>query len=103
MDEFISFKAHMKLIASNKAFEAYEDLFHLIVESFNFYDIYCAINYENNEDNIYKLTYDKMDKNDLKLSLEEFMNKHLPAPESFDRYIGKLSQEMRNDLGSNLK
>ncbi len=103
IDEFISFKAHMKLIASNKTFEAYEELFHLIVEPFNFYDIYCAINYEKNEDNIDKSTYDKMDKNDLELTPDEFMEKHLPDSQSFDRCIGKLFQEMRNDLGSNLK
>lgn len=102
-DKFFSYKARMKLLASKKTFSVYEQLFSIVAESTNAFDIYCG--YQNGEDGSYfdQEDFAKLDKKDLQLSCEEFQQKHLPDRKEIDPYIQALYQEMRNDLGSNLK
>lgn len=76
-DKFFSYKARIKLLASKKTFSVYEQLFSIVAEPTNAFDIYCGS--QNGEDSSYfdQEDFAKLDKKDLQLSCEELQQKHL--------------------------
>ncbi len=103
MDEFISYKADMKLLASSETFKAYIALFDVVIEPYNFADIYTG--YKNGEDtsDFNPEIFSKLKKEDLDLEPEEFADKFMPDRDKICRLIQNLYQKMREDLGSNIK
>ncbi len=102
-DEFMSFKAKMKLLASKKTFKEYERLFIFMTDSVNALDIYDGIKCEENPSTFCQEALAKIDQSDFKLARDEFVNKYLPDRDITQRYVENLYKAMRIDLGSNLK
>ena len=102
MTDFISLKANMKLLSSKQTFEAYGKVFDLVIGAYNAIDIYNG--YKNNEDisKFSKEDYAKV-KGDMSLSESEYLEKYMPDRDKLIKLIDDLYEEMRNDLGSNMK
>lgn len=103
MNEFLSYKARMKLLSSKKTFAAYQKLFELAIEPYNAFDIYDGYQKGEEMSNFDQKNFDKLDKKDFDLSEEKFLQKYLPDRKEIEKCILALYQGMRTDLGSNIK
>ena len=106
MEKFIACKATMKLLASDATFQAYANLFNLVIVPHNAYDIYDGKHQSKRKQRYYY--YDpedlaKIPEEDLKLPVEDFQKKYMPDKKEIDACVQALYEAMRNDLGSNLK
>ncbi len=103
MDDFMSYKAEMKLFSSRKTFQKYVNLFELVMKPFNFYDIYIGFQKGEDPTTFYANTYSCMDKEDFQLSAYDFQDKYVPDRKQLSESMQCLYESMRCDLGSNIK
>lgn len=99
---FISQKAKMKLLASQKTFQAYSVIFQMVIDAYNAYDIYCGY-HQNEERSCFDDESYMRVKANLTLPEMEFKKYYLPDRNMVKEKIQNLYMQMRNDLGSNVK
>ncbi len=94
MKEFIDSKSTMKLLASKKTHKEYNKLFQYLIHSYN---QYCEFynQYEDSDKRISKKEFEEKN--------NEYIKEHQLDRDYLDILVSNLYQEMRNDLGSNMK
>ncbi len=102
MQAFISQKAKMKLLASQKTFRAYSVIFQMVIDAYNAYDIYCGYHQNEKRSCFDDEDYRRVEAN-LALSEMDFKKYYLPDRNMITEKIQDLYMQMRNDLGSNVK
>ena len=93
MDEFIDTKSKMKLLASTKTYGEYTQLFEYLIKNYN---KYC--DYYNSKEKDKSINSKRF--NDL---MNQYIEKHQLDRDYLQDLVSNLYQEMRNDLGSNMK
>lgn len=94
MEKFIDSKSTMKLLASRRTHEEYSKLFNYLIDNYN---QYCEFynQYENSDKKISKKEFED--------KINEYIEEHQLDRDCLDTLVSNLYQEMRNDLGSNMK
>ena len=115
INELLKLKPKMKLLASKGTVGKFKDFFEFVVQK---YDEYNAFRDENDPRVSPKYFHTYIDENGIEQEewhgtefeissyesdAEAFRTKNLPAKEEFSNHITALYEQMREDLGSNLK
>ena len=93
MENFIDTKSEMKLLASDKTFEQYEKLFRYMTDNYNKYCVYY--NLKEADTSINSKKFEEL--------MHEYMDKNPLNRDYLQELVLNLYQEMRKDLGSNIK
>lgn len=115
INNFLEYKAQVKLLASNRTFVAYKNLFDLVIKPYNIYDRYCTDHDPRSDPSLSECKRDPNGKefeishikeSDIEVfefGLEKVKEENLPSRDDIEKCILDLYQEMRTDLGSNIK
>lgn len=111
----LQFKPKMKLLSSKKTVKAFRKLFEMITSKYEAYRTFCIEN-DPREDpkfletccNAEGIEYEVCHATDLDISYfesdaEKFKADNMPSKEVISKHITALYEQMRKDLGSNIK
>jgi hypothetical protein len=111
----LQFKPKMKLLSSKDTVEAFKSFFELVTKKYEEYRTFCAENDPRVNPNYFHTYIDEdgveqeeWHGNALEVSYfesdaEKFKTDNIPCKEEISKHVTALYEQMRNDLGSNIK
>ena len=115
IDAILTFKPKFKLLASRKTIEAFKTFYDSVISHYKEYTSYCN---ENNPYNDPQYRYIECDAEGVEHeeynvpnfemsyfenAVKKYKNEHVPSYETVSGYFTDLYEQMRKDLGSNIK
>lgn len=114
-NRILQFKPKMKLLASPKTVKAFKEIFELIAKHYNAFNAYCTGNDPKTNPKNYHTTTDesgveheiwhgtKFEIDCYEIDVEKFKKRNCPSRELLSQKSTALYEQMRKDLGSNIK
>lgn len=111
----LQFKPKIKLLSSKKTVKAFRKLFELITQKYEAYRTFCIENDPRDNPDLLEQVFDKegneftnchvseWEISDFENAVEKFKADNMPSKEEISEHITALYEQMRKDLGSNIK
>ena len=111
----LQFKPKMKLLSSKKTVKAFRRLFELITQKYEAYRTFCVENDPRNNPDFLEQEFDEegieftichateLEILSFENAAEKFKADNMPSKEEISKHITALYEQMRKDLGSNIK